>query len=243
MDSRYRILVSGFQALKHGFMLSIVSGIPGSLSYIPDTKAQDSRYHKHKFPRFWNPPATNFSNSGFHKQQISQILDSTSNKFPGFRIPQAPNFPDSGFHKQQISRISDSTSNKFPGFWNPQATNFLDSGFHKQQISQILESTSNKFPEFRIPQATNFPDSGFHKQQISRIPDSGIHKQQISRILESGIRIPYMWRVFLSSQICTRLVPMNHEMHSRSCAFYSTRERKKLLILDLFCMPAFSPLY
>ena len=26
---------------------------------------------------------------------------------------------------------------------------------------------------------------------------------------------------------------MNHEMHSRSCALYSTRERKKLLILDL----------
>ena len=162
-------------------MLSIVSGIPGSLSYIPDTKAQDSRYHKHNFPR---------------------IPESTSNKFPGFRIPQATYFPDSRIHKRQNCRI--------------------------------LESISNKFPGFRISQATNFPDSGFHKQQISRIPDSGIHKQQISRILESGIRIPYMWRVFLSSQICTRLVPMNHEMHSLSCAFYSTWERKKLLILDLF---------
>ena len=119
LDSRYRILVSGFHALKHGFWLSIVSGIPGSLSYIRDTKAQDSRYHKHNFPR---------------------IPESTSNKFPGFRIPQATYFPDSRIHKQQISRILESTNNKFPGFRISQATNFLDSGIHKQQISRILES-------------------------------------------------------------------------------------------------------
>ena len=103
LDSRYRILVSGFQALKHGFWLSIVSGIPGSLSYIRDTKAQDSRYHKHKFPGFRISQATNFPDSGIHKQQISWIPDFTSNKFPGFWNPQATNFPDSGFHKQQIS--------------------------------------------------------------------------------------------------------------------------------------------
>ena len=127
LDSRYRILVSGFQALKHGFWLSIVSGIPGSLSYIRDTKAQDSRYHKHNFPR---------------------IPESTSNKFPGFRIPQATYFPDSRIHKQQISRILESTSNKFPGFRISQATNFLDSGIHKQQISRIPDFTSNKFPRF-----------------------------------------------------------------------------------------------
>ena len=140
LDSRYRILVSGFQALKHGFWLSIVSGIPGSLSYIRDTKAQDSRYHKHNFPR---------------------IPESTSNKFPGFRIPQATYFPDSRIHKQQISRIPDFTSNKFPRFWNPQATNFPDSGFLMQQISQILDSTSNKLPGFRILESTSNKFPGF----------------------------------------------------------------------------------
>ena len=278
LDSRYRILVSGFHALKYGFWLSIVSGIPGSLSYIRDTKAQDSRYHKHNFPRipestsnkfpgFRIPQATYFPDSRIHKQQISRILESTNNKFPGFRISQATNFLDSGIHKQQISRIPDSTSNKFPRLWNPrttnfpdstsnkfprfwipQATNFPDSGFHKQQITRILKSTSNKFPGFRISQATNFPDSGIHKQQISRIPDSSCNKfprfwipqatnypdsgfwnPQATNFPDSWIRNPDSLHVasFLSSQICTRLVPMNHEMHSRSCTFYSTRERKK----------------
>ena len=108
LDSRYRILVSGFHALKHGFWLSIVSGIAGSLSYIRDTKAQNSRYYKHNFPR-----------------------------------------------------IPESTSNKFRGFRNPDSLHVAS---------------------------------------------------------------------FVSSQICTRLVPINHEMYSCSCAFYSTRERKKLRV-------------
>jgi len=101
----FRIPVTGYQALKHGFSISIVSGIPDSLSCIPDTKAQDFRYHKHNF-----------------------------------------------------SRMPESTSNKFPGFRNPDSLHVAS---------------------------------------------------------------------FLSSQICTRLVPINHEMRSCSCAFYSTRERKK----------------
>ena len=33
-----------------GFRISIVSGIPDSLSCIPDSKAQDSGFHKQRFP-------------------------------------------------------------------------------------------------------------------------------------------------------------------------------------------------
>ena len=41
-----------------GFRIAIFSGIPDSLSCIPDCKAQNSRFHK-----------TNFQDSGFHKQK------------------------------------------------------------------------------------------------------------------------------------------------------------------------------
>ena len=116
----FRIPVTGFQALKHGFWFSIVSGIPDSLSYIPDIKAQDFGYHKYNF-----------------------------------------------------SRIPESTSNKFRGFRNPDSLHVAS---------------------------------------------------------------------FVNSQICTRLVPINHEMYSCSCAFYSTRERKKLRVPVMndpwfICMP------
>ena len=35
-----------------GFWIPIATRIPDSLSCIPDTKAQDSRFHKQKFPEF-----------------------------------------------------------------------------------------------------------------------------------------------------------------------------------------------
>ena len=38
-----------------GFRIPIISGIPDSLSCIPDSKAQYSGFHKQKFPRFRNP--------------------------------------------------------------------------------------------------------------------------------------------------------------------------------------------
>ena len=47
----------GFQSLlvELGFWITIVSGIPDSLSCIPDLKAQDSEFHKQKILGFWNP--------------------------------------------------------------------------------------------------------------------------------------------------------------------------------------------
>ena len=88
LDSGYHAVDSGFQVLDSGFFLSvelgflipIFSGIPDSLSCIPDSAAQDSAFqvldsgffvsgtwislvgfrilsglHKQKFPGFWNP--------------------------------------------------------------------------------------------------------------------------------------------------------------------------------------------
>ena len=48
----FRIPGTGFQFLsvELEFWISIVSGIPDSLSCFPDSKAQDSRFHQQKFP-------------------------------------------------------------------------------------------------------------------------------------------------------------------------------------------------
>ena len=48
----FRIPGTGFQFLsvELEFWIPIVSGIPDSLSCIPDSKAQDSRFHQQKFP-------------------------------------------------------------------------------------------------------------------------------------------------------------------------------------------------
>ena len=56
---RFRISGTGFQSLslEIGFWtpIAIVSGIPDSLSCIPDSKTQYPGFHKQKFPGFWNP--------------------------------------------------------------------------------------------------------------------------------------------------------------------------------------------
>ena len=51
LDSGFQEL-GGFQSLKKDpeFRIPVVNGIPHSLSYIPDSKAQDSRFHKKHFP-------------------------------------------------------------------------------------------------------------------------------------------------------------------------------------------------
>ena len=74
LDSGFHAVDSGFQLLDSRpfpaelwFWIWIVSGIPDSYTCIPDSKAQDSRFHKQKFPRFW------ISNA----------------KFPGFRNPDS----------------------------------------------------------------------------------------------------------------------------------------------------------
>ena len=55
MDSRFQ--VTGFQSLsvELGHWIPIDCGIPDSLSCILDSKTQDSRFQKQKFPRFRNP--------------------------------------------------------------------------------------------------------------------------------------------------------------------------------------------
>ena len=57
MDFGFRIPGTGFLYLsvELGFWVPIVSGIPDSLSCTPDSKTQDSRFHKQKFLRFRNP--------------------------------------------------------------------------------------------------------------------------------------------------------------------------------------------
>ena len=44
----------GFFSIELWFRIPIVSGIPDSLSCISDSIAQDSRFQKQTFPRFWN---------------------------------------------------------------------------------------------------------------------------------------------------------------------------------------------
>ena len=41
-----------------GVRILIISGIPDSLSCVPDSKALDSKFNKNKFPRFRIPQAT-----------------------------------------------------------------------------------------------------------------------------------------------------------------------------------------
>ena len=56
LDSTPRITNSRFRipwslSVKLGFWIPIVSGIPDSLSCIPDSKDQDFGFHKQEFPR------------------------------------------------------------------------------------------------------------------------------------------------------------------------------------------------
>ena len=44
-----------FLSVELGFWIPIVSGIPDSLSCIPDSQAQVFGFHKQKFHGFWNP--------------------------------------------------------------------------------------------------------------------------------------------------------------------------------------------
>ena len=52
MDSGFQLLDSRSSLVELGFRIPIVSGIPDSLSCIPDSKARDSGFHKSKFPGF-----------------------------------------------------------------------------------------------------------------------------------------------------------------------------------------------
>ena len=63
----------------------IVSRIPDSLSCIPDSKSQDSKFHKQKFPRFRNPAWIQDSNCYWDSGFLELYSGFQS---PGFRIPQ-----------------------------------------------------------------------------------------------------------------------------------------------------------
>ena len=58
-----------------GFWIPIVRGIPDSLRYIPDSKAQDARFHRQKFPGFRNQGSLSYGekhitiNRGKEKKQ------------------------------------------------------------------------------------------------------------------------------------------------------------------------------
>ena len=57
---------TGSQSLsvKLGFWMSFVTGIPDSLNFTPDSRAQDSRFLKQNFPGFRIPQNKNFSHFG-----------------------------------------------------------------------------------------------------------------------------------------------------------------------------------
>ena len=57
MDSGFHLLDSRSFSVELGFRIRIVSGILDSYTCIPDSKAQDSGFHKQKFPTFRIPNA------------------------------------------------------------------------------------------------------------------------------------------------------------------------------------------
>ena len=59
LDSGFCAVHSTFQSysLELGLWILIISGIPDSLSCVPDSKALDSKFNKKKFPRFQIPQA------------------------------------------------------------------------------------------------------------------------------------------------------------------------------------------
>ena len=57
MDSGFHLLDSRSFSVELGFRILIVSGILDSYTCIPDSKTQDSGFHKQKFPTFRIPNA------------------------------------------------------------------------------------------------------------------------------------------------------------------------------------------
>ena len=55
MNSGLQLLDSGLPTSESWISDSIVSGIPDSLNWVSDSKAQDSGFHKYKFPAFQIP--------------------------------------------------------------------------------------------------------------------------------------------------------------------------------------------
>ena len=118
--------------MKVGFRIPISSGIPDSLSCIPDSRCQDSwfhsntsldfRLHKQKFARFWNPDSVTWSKIKgcpvlqiFSKQQMSSFelyyccsWYAFSRKFPFFLLPNDWNVPPfcTHYHKNSVFSVN-----------------------------------------------------------------------------------------------------------------------------------------
>ena len=69
VSAYYRFHRSWFQSLwvELQFWIPVVCGIPDSLSCIPDSKAQDSRFHKQNFPGFGNPDSLTWGDIPLNK--------------------------------------------------------------------------------------------------------------------------------------------------------------------------------
>ena len=69
LDRGFRIPGNWFQSLwvELGFWIPVVHGIPDSLNCIPDSKAQDSRFHKQNFPGFGNPDSLTWGDIPLNK--------------------------------------------------------------------------------------------------------------------------------------------------------------------------------
>ena len=55
MDSGFRDSIPDSLIVEKGFRILFITGIPDSLSGIPESKARDSGIHEPKFARFQNP--------------------------------------------------------------------------------------------------------------------------------------------------------------------------------------------
>ena len=67
-------------SVKLGFWVSIVTGILDSLGCIPDSKAQDSGFHRQNFHRYWNTGSLSW---GFVPCYNTEMIRSTACRFAG----------------------------------------------------------------------------------------------------------------------------------------------------------------
>ena len=61
LDSRFQVLDSDVFLVELGFWILILSRIPDSLSFIPESKVQGSGFHKQNFPGFRIPKGSYYS--------------------------------------------------------------------------------------------------------------------------------------------------------------------------------------
>ena len=96
LDSGFHAVDSGFQLLDSRsfsvelwFRIRIVSGIPDSYTCIPDSKAQDSGFHKQKFSKIPDSKCKNFPDSGIlYMGRKVAVLSSQNNKRNHFGMPK-----------------------------------------------------------------------------------------------------------------------------------------------------------